>query len=82
MSDENRYIPTITIAPKKEKKITKAYHDTESKFEKLTKIAKEANLSFNALLQALTSDFLTNGQIYDSENGEYISIRGMLKKEE
>jgi len=54
----------------------------ESKFEKLTKIAKEANLSFNALLQMLTDDFLTNGQLYDSENGEYISVRDMLKREE
>ncbi len=81
MSDEKRYIPAITIAPKKEKKITKAYHDAESKFEKLAKIAKEANMSLNALLQALTSDFLANGQLYDSENGEYISVRDMLKKE-
>ena len=82
MSDENRYIPAITIAPKKEKKITKAYHDVESKFEKLAKIAKEANMSLNALLQALTSDFIANGQLYDSENSEYISVRDMLKKED
>ena len=80
MNKESKYIPAITIAPKKEKKITKAYHDTESKFEKLVVVAKEANLSFNALLQALTDDFLKNGQLYDSESGEYKSVKEILQK--